>query len=60
MTQDEGDATGSAQRALALVAGVGEKHGRLRAKLSRGEEKVGSWKGRGFDRKRNELSARDK
>lgn len=27
MTQDEGDATGSAQRALALVAGVGESTG---------------------------------
>lgn len=60
VARDEGDATGSAQRALAPVARYWRKRGRLGAKLSGGEEEAGRWKRRGFDRKRNELSAGDK
>lgn len=54
MTQDEGHARGSAQLALALVAILGESMGG--SVPNSAEAKVGRWKRRGFDRKKNELS----
>lgn len=45
---------------LGLGSQYWRKDWRTDAKLSRGEKKMGRWKRRGFDRKRNELPGRDK
>lgn len=57
---DRGDGKGSAQHALAVVACIGQRMRGAVPNSGGGEEKVGRWKRRGRDRKRNELSGRDK
>lgn len=54
MTQDEGDAKGSAQRALALVAGIGESTGGsvpnpAEERRKRGDGRGGALTGRGMN-----------